>query len=409
MTAYTIETGIRKMHILENSNEFENAIPVSIRLIFLRIGEIDTQKEVFEAHVAIEARWFYHLKENEQEFISSLSSDDQAQLNNGKIVKLPEDYSEKHWHPQLFILNLGRDHDKEIKYSMKKVASYIEIREFHDLNGNFYSKFDLHHFPNDIQQLNISIGSALFDTEVLLQADPNRASGINREAFIDQQEWKLYDHVDTQIKFLKGFVFQNDDDDELDTPGHERKRSIIIMASHAARRSSYFYWNGYCLIFLITLISFSSFAIPPNGTQNRISITCTLLLTSIAFRWTISKSLPTISYLTTIDRYAIVSLVVLLSLCAWHAIVGSIVYIHDRYDALNADSRWAWLDRAIFFAFLGLYMIIHIAMGLWQWRVPFRKRNEMKQLDDRYKQIVEKQRTRRQSLYSTNKDVDQLV
>jgi hypothetical protein len=30
-----------------------------------------------------------------------------------------------------------------------------------------------------------------------------------------------------------------------------------------ARRAQYFYWNGYCLIFLITIIAFSSFAIPP--------------------------------------------------------------------------------------------------------------------------------------------------
>jgi hypothetical protein len=34
--------------------------------------------------------------------------------------------------------------------------------------------------------------------------------------------------------FVRGFLFQNDDDDnELDTPGHERKRSILTIACHA--------------------------------------------------------------------------------------------------------------------------------------------------------------------------------
>lgn len=30
-----------------------------------------------------------------------------------------------------------------------------------------------------------------------------------------------------------------------------------------ARRAKYYYWNGYCPIFLITIIAFSSFAVPP--------------------------------------------------------------------------------------------------------------------------------------------------
>ncbi len=38
---------------------------------------------------------------------------------------------------------------------MKKYSSQIEIRESRDIYANFYSKFDLHHFPNDIKQLNI--------------------------------------------------------------------------------------------------------------------------------------------------------------------------------------------------------------------------------------------------------------
>ncbi|CAF4893894.1 unnamed protein product, partial [Rotaria sp. Silwood1] len=48
---------------------------------------------------------------------------------------------------------------------------------------------------------------------------------------------------------------------------------------------------------------------------------------------------PNVSYLTAIDRYAIVSIVVLLILCAWHAIIGTIVFIRDRYDALSPGSR----------------------------------------------------------------------
>jgi hypothetical protein len=80
--------------------------------------------------------------------VSFLSTDDQTIFNSGKIVKLLEDYPKNNWHPQLFILNVSREHDKEIKYNMKKLSSRIQIRESHDIYGDFYSKFDLHHFPN---------------------------------------------------------------------------------------------------------------------------------------------------------------------------------------------------------------------------------------------------------------------
>ena len=203
-------------------------------------GELDTQAEKFQAHVAIEARWLLKSNDNEDKILSSLSIDDQTRLNNEETVKLPKDYSETNWHPQLFLLNIGKDGKEEIKYSMKKHGSQLQIREFRDVHGNFHSKFDLHHFPTDIQELSVSIGSALFDSEVTLEADPNRASGINREAFIDQQEWKLYDHIETRTKFIKGFLFQNDDDNELDTPGHERKRSIITIACHAGILKDHF-------------------------------------------------------------------------------------------------------------------------------------------------------------------------
>ena len=224
--------------------------------------------------MAIEARWFLQPEDE----IKNLSADDQIRLSNGDMIKLSKDFTENNWHPQLFLLNVAKDSREEIKYSIKKYPSRIQIREFRDVHGSFHSKFDLHHFPTDIQELSVSIGSALFDREVTLEVDPDRASGINREAFVDQQEWTLYDHIQTRTTFIRGFLFQNDDDQELDTPGHERKRSILTISCHAgtskaeeteeffafllARRADYFFWNGYCLIFLITIIAFSSFAIP---------------------------------------------------------------------------------------------------------------------------------------------------
>ncbi|CAF4941163.1 unnamed protein product [Rotaria sp. Silwood1] len=196
--------------------------------------DLDTQAKKFPAHITIEAQWDLKSIDDDNKIFSSLSMDDQTRLNNGEIIKFSKDFPNNHWHPQLFLLNSGRDCNEKINCSIKRSAYRTQIRECRDVYENFYSKFNLHHFPTDIQDLSVSIVSALFDTEVILKVDLNRIFGINREAFTDQQEWKLYDHVEIQTKFIKGYLFQNDNDYELDTPGHERKRLILTMTCHAA-------------------------------------------------------------------------------------------------------------------------------------------------------------------------------
>jgi hypothetical protein len=81
----------------------------------------------------------------------------------------------------------------------------------------------------------------VYDDKVLLIADPYHLSGVNREAFFDQQEWKLYEHVDTQQRYIKEFLFQatnkddDDDDDEVGSTNNneDRKRSVLTVTCHA--------------------------------------------------------------------------------------------------------------------------------------------------------------------------------
>ncbi len=50
--------------------------------------------------------------------------------------------------------------------------------------------------------------------------------------------------------------------------------------------------------FMITCLSFLTFAVDHQLTQNRLQLTFTLMLTSVAFKFVASQSLPRISYLT---------------------------------------------------------------------------------------------------------------
>ena len=65
------------------------------------------------------------------------------------------------------------------------------------------------------------------------------------------------------------------------------------------------------------------FSIDCKSPQSRLQTTYTLLLTSISFKWVINRSLPTVSYLTSLDKYAITCIVFISLLASWHSIAGA--------------------------------------------------------------------------------------
>ena len=56
------------------------------------------------------------------------------------------------------------------------------------------------------------------------------------------------------------------------------------------------------LQFFISALSFATFSVAPELPQNRLQLSFTLLLTSVAFKFVINQSLPKISYLTYMVR-----------------------------------------------------------------------------------------------------------
>ena len=60
-------------------------------------------------------------------------------------------------------------------------------------------------------------------------------------------------------------------------------------------------------LFIVTTSLFVSFAVPVEEFADRCSITMTLLLAMVAFKYIISEKLPSISYATLIDVYVLFS------------------------------------------------------------------------------------------------------
>jgi hypothetical protein len=206
----------------------------------MNLGEIDTLNEKYQAQASIESRWVVDF----DKLSSGLPSDDQQRLLEGKTISLLK-YGDSHWHPHLYIENALGDLKEQIRYSARRSKEDHEIYvcEHRDIKGVFWEKLELHHFPCDVQDLSISVGSTLHSDKVILTTDPHHSSGVNREAFVDQQEWFLYKHVNTEQRYVTEFVQDDegeeeddddDDDEEYDGANNDdRKRPILTVTCHA--------------------------------------------------------------------------------------------------------------------------------------------------------------------------------
>lgn len=183
----------------------------------------------------IESRWLV----DDVQLLSKLSVDDQMRVARGESVTLPN-YNLENWHPHLYIENSIGEMKERIAYSARRFRhdKFIYVCEHRHVRGTFWEKLELDHFPSDIQDLSISITSMFYNDTVLLLVDPRGPSRVNREAFVDQQEWSLYEHVNTEERFVEETIYHGLKDDEENTEQtaiEDRQRSIVTVTCHAGR------------------------------------------------------------------------------------------------------------------------------------------------------------------------------
>ncbi|CAF2112608.1 unnamed protein product [Rotaria magnacalcarata] len=239
----------------------KSPIEVHVRCIFMRVGEIDTLNERYYAEILFEASW------------------EEPRLKGTPNEPFNEEID---WTPQLELLNGIGELNDTIAYSVcYDHQGLATVTEHHKVKGTLWERMELHYFPFDLQDLSLSITTSRSSKEMVFVKNLRQPSGANRRVFTDEQEWYLFEHVDIETK---------EEIEEYLDDGYNH--SVVICSCHAARKFGYFIWNAYFLIFLITSASFATFPIPLANISGRVQISCTLLLTSITFRWLCNKALP---------------------------------------------------------------------------------------------------------------------
>lgn len=285
-------------------------VEVYARVTFLKLGEVDTVHEKFCADVITQARW-------REPALDSLTAED-GELPNWADF----------WDPKLHIENgLGdlKEHTwHTVMYSEEGEATVYQKRR---VKGTFFEKMELMEYPFDTQDLTVTLTSERGEHELRLLPDQVEVSSVNVQSFVDEQEWKLHKHVNSWTKVnLNAYM------------NTKNKNPAISISCKVCRRSQFFLWNIILIMIFISSLVFTTFTVGQDKVQNRLQLSFILLLSNITFKFTVSQTLPKVSYLTILDKYIIGSMVQLCVVCLWHAIVSQ--FIDDMELAQRAD-MWA--------------------------------------------------------------------
>lgn len=304
---------LARCRLVSVTNEISrpNKVFIDVRVVFIKVGEIDTVRERFHADAFIQAKWREPLLDGEAKDVEFQSDDITARPN--------------FWDPRLYIENVLGEVKESLWYvtSFNKVGQAI-VYQRRRVKGTFFERMELNQFPFDTQDLTLTITSDRGELECALNPDQSEISTVNVQSFVDEQEWKLHKHIN---------IWK-----QITTNAYKKhKHPVLSISCTATRRSPFFLWNIILVMMFICTLIFTTFTVDQNLPQSRMQLSFILLLSNITFKFTVNQTLPKVSYLTYLDKYILISMAILCLVCVWHAVVSQLwVYVGVQF-AKNAD------------------------------------------------------------------------
>jgi hypothetical protein len=113
-------------------------------------------------------------------------------------------------------------------------------------------------------------------------------------------------------------------------------------------------------------MGFIPFSFDPALPHFRGIVTAILMNILISFRWAVNQIIPSISYLTNLDKYAILSFFFLTLLMIWHAFIGSNLFSSTTDDKKTIEINFLYTIAAVFFVFNVTFFVISARLFLFR-------------------------------------------
>ncbi len=215
---------------------------------------------------------------------------------------------------------------------------------YYHIRGKFKQIFDLRSFPFDYQTFNIKMTTR--SSSVTFQKDPLRDDTIRTANFAGKNEWNLQQHVLTEVSST-----------EVEDGSTDNIFSIYDINLHAMRHSAHYLYNVALIMCLITALTFTSYTVDANLPADRLAVTLTLLLTSVAMKYVVNSYVPQVAYLTLLDKYVISCMIFQFLIIVQNA-VASLVHKHFN----NSLRYYELISLGVLLFF---YVGIQLVYGFW--------------------------------------------
>ena len=265
-------------------------VNVYVRVSIGRIGDIDAVRQEFQCKLYMTLRW----KE------SRLVGKDTSNVDNID------------WDPRYYFINAVNIQEHEVSRTIEKGEPPQVIHRC-SIIGTFKEVLEINKFPFDYQDLSLTLTSKCRTDEMTFVKDPDEDDNIRIDYFYPKQEWDPKPYVIAGKKEPK----QKEGASSNRYPEYEIRTNVM-------RQYKFYVYNIFLVMGLITALTFGSFTVEADLPGDRIQISLTLLLTSVAFKYYAQQFVPTVSYFTLLDKY-ILSCMVFQFIITLHNIVGGLI------------------------------------------------------------------------------------
>jgi len=294
----------------------EKRVIVHVSICIMDITNIDVVQETYSIRYRLFIFWHENLAKK-----ASQADNDSYLLSRSEVDEFIEKYPIPHIHVFNQVNSETNDAlDIRILGGLQHHTGILLNQSFTTTCRN---RFILYDFPFDRQYLHVELG---FNDTVSFTTRQLAITMVQfHQVCIPQLEWILH------LPLLKRSL-----------PRYGTCHVIVPLL----RKPGYYLQNVIAVMLMLTCLSLIVFVFPNDDISGRISVILTLILTFIAFKYSIMASIPKVSYSTILDFYMLSGLAILVITIIFAIIPNFFVYIHhNSNDDDNYSNRNIRMDN----------------------------------------------------------------
>ena len=217
----------------------------------------------------------------------------------------------------IYLKQIGYDQDKNFNYYNQvyfdKDDKTFTKASFEGI-ARIKADFDLKKFPFDEQNLEIELTPPYgidYNEHNNYPKPFITTFSANKNVYLGLDLYKNKNYLKEWT--VKNVSVENIINYEKTTSAFDREKIVeliddrLLLKINVKRNINYFIFKIIIPVFLILAISWSVMWIPPNQVESRLTTSIVALLALIAYNFVFNEDIPKLSYLTSLDRYILLS------------------------------------------------------------------------------------------------------